>query len=809
MLFLLLLAAACAASGSPHMHVPHCKKGGWLECVPCTDKPGISTIKIREAVCVLCKVLNGDVASVSPFPFLASANKVAIRGYPFHVLSARKLAPLEHSKVHILALIDAKITDVENNTFAGFSSLEKLSLDSNRLTSVNQTWFTGLENLLMLILSNNSIRQIEPGSFADFTRLQVLDLENNLLQAVDPSWRIRLKVGVITMILRSNAITTISPGAFQHIHLTSLDLGDNDLSCLDEDVFRGQSSLKQLHVSSGMLSSVHDATPHKMTWSLHRLANVFRGSVTMVVVVPKFLFCVRHNTNGVSFGWMFDSSDNVAGNTEFGAVNPGMSCGDLDSSLRTISIKAPVVVLATDGTEKMDPNTLEQCRQVWEYGGGVAVNLDLMGNSLFRLVSMATESTGFEGVAMSLVQTQDTNTRTTTESDTYTIHTNATNDNTRNISCIRITRGEHTKLFFTVPPVQRHTHTTQASYRTGTTISGSPTHYSETTEKDHTSPEQRNYMYSTLQVMSTTHGQDLEVQAPGHVVIPVVVSAVIFLVLPPLVVLVWKVCAARLKAEDDRTSDDAHIWTIPSCVTFPGLLRSASLPACSGKKMASDDTGSCRSLPAVLQSIELTYSQIPDHLAVAQRPLPALPSTCWEIPNHGTAAQHPLPVSHHTYIETPDDESGPMPLYADAEFSLHVITNRRDNGTTSSRCRSGRAIATYGSTGQTEGQRNPFYRNASGVADIRTRREFRAALVSQPALRGVSHYAKVTGAILYCNTPQRASLPTVTPPNTYWPWEIPGEGTYNTPRRASLPTVTLPNTYWPWEIPGEGIRNTP
>ncbi|KAI8489710.1 hypothetical protein Bbelb_326160 [Branchiostoma belcheri] len=40
------------------------------------------------------------------------------------------------------------------------------------------------------------------------------------------------------------------------------------------------------------------------------------------------------------------------------------------------------------------------------------------------------------------------------------------------------------------------------------------------------------------------------------------------------------------------------------------------------------------------------------------------------------------------------------------------------------------------------------------------------------------------------------------PPNTYWPWEIPGEVTRNTPRRASLP-LTLPNTYWPWEIPRE------
>ncbi|KAI8507623.1 hypothetical protein Bbelb_150030 [Branchiostoma belcheri] len=872
-------------------------------------------------VCFVCEALNRDGDSTSHFPFLAGVNCVAIRGYPLHELSAEKLAPIKRSEVNTLALIDAKIVDVKNYTFSDLPRLERLSLDSNRLTNVKRAWFTGLDTLLVLVLSNNSITQIEPGSFMNLRRLLLLDLENNLLQVVDPAWLFGLEGTKIQLILRSNAINIISPGSFQHLQLTSLDLRDNDLSCLDKEVLWGQSSLSRLHVSSGMLLSAHDAMSHQMMWRLdrgvqrrslesHWLANVMEGSATMVVEVPKFHFCARHNTYGLSFGWVFNPSRNKMGNTDLSAVfmNPGKSCGDLDSSLSTISIQAPVVVLASDGSlaDKLDTDTLEQqCRQVWEYKGGITVVL--VRNVIFRLVSMATDE-NTEGVAMTLAQTPDTSTSTATEPDSsqkQMTNTNITHSNRKNITCILLTRGEHKKVFFTVPSVQSITHTTETSYGISTKVSSSLIRSSESTEKDDTSSKPTDQ--STREV-STSPGQDLAVaRAPGYVLIPVVVSVVVFLAMSFLAVLMWKVCAARVNTDDDRGSDNACVWTIPNGVTFPsfrrpasllacphkmtsdvvvscrswpavlhsieptyseipdglacaqrplpglpdvywkvqdgvtsGVVRSASLPACSLRD-APEDVTSCRSLPAALESIKPTYSQIPDHLAAAQRPLPALPRTWWEIQDHEASAQRPLPVLTHTYSEIPDDkDSGPKPLYSDvAEFSLHVVTNGRQNR------RPGRSIATYGSTGQTNGQRNPLYRNASQVKSIMgCSRQLRAALVSQPAAQCVRKYViNVTDAIMsrgqYVigahlpamdairahrpsiywpwempregthNTARRASLPNVTPPNTYWPWEIPGEGACNTPRRASLPTVTLPNTYWPWEIPGEGACNTP
>eukprot|EP00058_Branchiostoma_floridae_P003565 XP_002589053.1 hypothetical protein BRAFLDRAFT_87526 [Branchiostoma floridae] len=915
-LFLLLFASACVDSNGPHVL---CKTAGWFECSPYTsyrDKLESAFTGYNTNKCVMCEVMKEAAATGSPFPLLARARGVAIRGYPFRVLSAKSLSPLDPSLVNGIGLIEAEITDVENNTFAGFSHLYQLSLDSNRLTKVKQTWFTGLENLLTLILSNNKITQIELGSFVHLTGLNVLHLKNNLLQVVNPSWLFGLK-GKMAMNLGLNEINSISPGSFQHLLLDWLDLMGNDLSSLDGDVLGEQSSLLRFHVSSGMLASVHDGRPHGMMWSLHRMASWFRGSATMVVEVPKFLFCARYMAYELLFGWMFDSLSNVPGNIELGGVNPGRSCGDLDRFLSTISIQAPAVVLATDGSQadKLVPNTLEQCRQVWDYHGGITVTVGLVGSPIFRLVSMSTGNASYEGVAMTFVQTHNTNTLTTTEtrrSQMHTTPTNDPNDDTKNITCILLTKDEHKVLSFTKPPVKCKTPTTthfKTTYR-----STNPPHYSEHTENDYTSSEPRDN--STLQV-GTTPGSDMPTATDG-VLISVVVSAVASLVIVLLVVLAWKVCAPKSNAGDEGAGDDAHIWTIPPGVAFPGLLRSASLPA-RPSKMASvdavscrslpavldsieptyseipddiataqrplpclphtyweipddaisgvvrsaslpvvtctlggapDDAASCRSLPAVLQSIEPTYSGIPDNIAAAQRPLPALPCTSCEIPDHEAAAQRPLPTRPHTYSEIPDDESGPMPFYGDAEFSLHVVRNRRQDR---------RAIrengVTYGSAEQAKAQCSPlpappqtyseipdesgpmpFYADAADFSFhiVRNRGQNRLATRDSTttssrhrsgrsiATYGLAEQTKAQPNIFYKKATEVEGIRARRQLRTALVSQPADQGLRNdidvtevvlsrgqNGTEAHIAFLTSPPGYWPWDVSRDGTHNTP
>ncbi|XP_019645254.1 PREDICTED: uncharacterized protein LOC109485999 [Branchiostoma belcheri] len=638
-----------------------CDVAVWRVCVPHTQRHWTVTV---SGTCVVCEVLKEGVAPVSPFHFLARAQHVAIRGYPFNALSEKSLAPFEHSAVLSLALIDANITDVEKNIFSGFFSLRTLSLDSNRLASVKQAWFAGLKRLTRLILSNNNIRQIEPRSFVHLDLLFFLDLESNLLHDVDPAWFNGMRYRMLHMNLSLNPIHTISRGSFQLTKLRSLDLSGTDLSCLDEDVFRGQSWLNRLHVGS------------------------------------------RNAT--------------------------------------------------------------------------------------------------FEGVGMSFVQTQDTNTFTTTA------HTNG--NNAKNITCILVNKVEHRELVFTTIHDQPQTHTTSPAYTTDTDHSINLTHYSEYTDEHQTSTKQRDN--TTLQDGTTTCApvhvsEQIEVPpATDHVLISVVVSVVVGLAVSSLVVLVWKMYLART-TEDDRPTDSAQVWTIPRGIAFPGLLRSASLPAGSSRTashgvvsckswptlllsmelssdrtiarrplprlphvyweipddaisvsgvvrsaslpalstsgVAQDDAASCRSLPAVLSSIEPTYSEIPDHMAAAQRPLPALPRACWELP----AAQGPLPLPEHTYSEIPDDkEREPVPFYDDTAWFLpHAVANRgrvfQDVKTSTS--------STYGSDVESKAQCKYVYTKAPEVQGVRACRK--------------------------------------------WPLEIPGNGSRMTPRRVSLFFPSLTNTY--------------
>ncbi|XP_019618297.1 PREDICTED: uncharacterized protein LOC109465455 [Branchiostoma belcheri] len=234
---------------------------------------------------------------------------------------------------------------------------------------------------------------------------------------------------------------------------------------------------------------------------------------------------------------------------------------------------------------------------------------------------------------------------------------------------------------------------------------------------------------------------------------------------------------------------------IPDAATF-GLVRSASFPPTStthGEVTSGEMVH--MSLPSGLHSIEPTYSEIPDAVAAAWRPLPAIPRANWESEGDVAASQS-LPSRPHTYSEIPDDrDSGPVSALAHAGQAcseVHAVRNRgrnrlsyQNNVLSTPR----RYIPTYGAARQIKARGVALY-NCAEVQGVRGGRE--------PNARGLRHHG----------TPRRVSLPTVTLPNTYWPWEIPGEGIPNTPRRASLPTVTPPNTYWPWEIPEEGTRNT-
>ncbi|CAH1238060.1 LRRTM3 [Branchiostoma lanceolatum] len=747
-LLLVFLTLATPVIPTNSLCSPLCEQSGWSDCMPG------QTMRRLPTLCIFCHdadvIVTGTPVPVGPC-VLEVPQHLSIRGHPFGVLSAEKLSAFNHSSVQTLVLVHGGIKDVEENTFNGFLNLHTLGLDSNRLTRVRQIWLAGLTELVELRLMYNRIAHIDPGCFSNLRKLNTLKLEGNLLQHIDPAWFHGLHA--LTMLeLGENEIRSAPPGAFHE--LPSVDhiyLERNHFSCLDRELLLGMGDLSTFYVGGHSLMTISDDVPQRMAWSL----DISSSGISLSLAAFSFCVTTDQERHERSLQWRAQPA---------GSLFFPMSCM-FSTDVRDIDVLPPFVVLATD--EKLGRNATDQCRRVWEHNRGVTV--DLKGNSSFQLVSMGVGNTS---VALLLFNTQDTHTVSRTDHGIINT-TYASTSHAKNITCVLVSAQDPSPLLFTIPLVPRKPTVPCPVHDSDTdpvrVLTSKP---SRTTEEYRLENEATVAYMSTPQARTLTSNHEQGATEPEAgflipvVVVSIVVVAGVLLVLFSVGCLL-KLRHARLQATVE--TNDAHAGETPGLVP-------------------------CRTLPTGLCTVSHMYSEIPDNIAAAQRPLPALPHTYAEIPDHIAAAQRPLPTLPSTSLRPvrPTDcdslEDEPItPYAAAAEPSLPVVTKSRQNqrmydidGVHSI---PGRLAATY-----------------------RVPRESWHHCVTTYG-NPCTYWPRVIIGDGTQNTPRRASLPLVTLPNTYWPWEIVGEGTRNTPRRASLP-LTLPNTYWPWKISGEGSRNT-
>eukprot|EP00058_Branchiostoma_floridae_P020636 XP_002606126.1 hypothetical protein BRAFLDRAFT_88037 [Branchiostoma floridae] len=279
------------------------------------------------------------------------------------------------------------------------------------------------------------------------------------------------------------------------------------------------------------------------------------------------------------------------------------------------------------------------------------------------------------------------------------------------------------------------------------------------------------------------------------------------------------------------------------------------------------DAISSRSLPADLHSIEPTYSEIPDHVAAAQRPLPEAPHTYWQIPDHLASAQRPLPHVPCTYDEIPDDvvlqvrrsasihtvtrihevvkddnvscksapaalhsvesvywkilnddddndDDGPiLPYAATAEISLSEVKKRRENAqpyrqnSQNQRSSTSRQIIALGLDRMVNTQRVTFYEQCPCGQYERANITSRNIFGDPTTDHDVRTYVNATDASGVPSVSHAVGSVLSTPSDTYWPWCVPTERPRSKPRRASLPA--LPDSHWSSAISREGPHNTP
>lgn len=165
--------------------------------------------------------------------------------------SFRGLAALDQ-----LGLQSARLHNITMETFRGLEQLRVLDVSDNRLERIPTVELSMFARLESLVIGQNAFAVIAEGAFAGMTNLRTLDVSGSLallkvqaaafsanknLESITLSANKRLaevQEGAFSglphlrhVVLRDNALTTLTEGLFPWAELTTLDLAENPLHC--------------------------------------------------------------------------------------------------------------------------------------------------------------------------------------------------------------------------------------------------------------------------------------------------------------------------------------------------------------------------------------------------------------------------------------------------------------------------------------------------------------------------------------------------------------------------------------------------
>ncbi|XP_077279721.1 toll-like receptor 6 [Temnothorax americanus] len=133
--------------------------------------------------------------------------------------------------LQILNLQFNEIATISADTFSPMSNLHTLELAHNRLTYLDAYSLNGLFALSLLALDSNLLEGIHPDAFRNCSSMQDLNLSGNNLDSI--------------------------PVALKDMRiLRTLDLGENQIRCLNKPGFRGMSSLYGLRMIGNEITNI-------------------------------------------------------------------------------------------------------------------------------------------------------------------------------------------------------------------------------------------------------------------------------------------------------------------------------------------------------------------------------------------------------------------------------------------------------------------------------------------------------------------------------------------------------------------------
>ena len=165
-----------------------------------------------------------------------------------------------------LDLSHCNIPSLPDNLFDGLSNLTDLDLTANDLTSLPADVFNGLSALTTLSLAYNDLTSLPADVFDGLSALTTLILHSNRTSHIGftrgsltslPADVFDGLSALKTLLLSANGLTSLPADVFDGLSaLETLNLGNNNLTSLPADVFDGLSNLTELKLSGHNLTSL-------------------------------------------------------------------------------------------------------------------------------------------------------------------------------------------------------------------------------------------------------------------------------------------------------------------------------------------------------------------------------------------------------------------------------------------------------------------------------------------------------------------------------------------------------------------------
>ncbi|XP_028893963.2 toll-like receptor 6 [Zeugodacus cucurbitae] len=142
--------------------------------------------------------------------------------------------------------------------FSNLDQLQALDLSHNQITStwIDRSTFVGLIRLVLLNLAHNKLTKLEPEIFTDLYTLQILNLRHNQLENIAADTFAPMN-NLHTLLLSHNRLKYLDAYALNGLYVLSLlSLDNNALIGVHPEAFRNCSSLQDLNLNGNQLKTV-------------------------------------------------------------------------------------------------------------------------------------------------------------------------------------------------------------------------------------------------------------------------------------------------------------------------------------------------------------------------------------------------------------------------------------------------------------------------------------------------------------------------------------------------------------------------